>query len=353
MARRRKRKRNPAGVRIAVGLGLAVLTGVLIYDAFKLPPSKKRKELSSCNPSPYDWDEKRVKDEIQKLVDAGERDASLISTEVATTFFGRYPEGGTVEFPPAPGSPAAVGCVWSLVTWLVEGTLKKLNPKPVPEEKGVRWGLRSVGDYDTYPWEMPARHPQNEPMPGVFIDAEGHGGDELVKQVLGNAVIMAANAGLDTSSIQGLAHANSSKGRQLRKQTRDLVFGGVFNDGLYGQTDIDKAGGNSEKNISYMMNAKGRGLNWSPYHADNLDRITRGLAPKRMTNLEGDVLDPHRGNVSMLVWIPAIDLQTLCTQLLVQPMQWSNETSTQEPPPVVQALGMDLSGVELPGGAGT
>lgn len=353
MARRRKRKRNPAGTKFVIGVGLFVLTGLLVWDSLKAPLPKKRKPLASCDPRPYDWDEDRVREEIQKFIDSGERDASLVSVGVATTLFGRYPEGGLVEFPPAPGVPASVGCVWSLVTWLVEGMLKQPNPK-VDVEENVRWDLRTVGDWDTYPWETPSRHPQNEPMPGVFVDAGGYSGDEIVKRVLSNAVIMAANTGIDTTKVQGLAHANSSRGRQLRKRFRDHITGGAFNDGLYGQTDVDKAGGNREKNINYMMNAKGRGLNWREYHADNLNRMSNGLAPKRLTNLEGDVLDPHRGDSAMLVWIPAIDLRALCDDVpKIELMKWSDGTSTKEPPPAIQQLGIDLSGIELPGGVGT
>ena len=355
MARRRKRKRNPAGAKFVIGAGLFVLTGLLVWDSLKTPPRKKRKQLTSCDPRPYEWNAERVAEEVQSLLDAGERDASLISLQVATTLFGIYPEGGPVEFPPAPGAPAAVGCVWSLVTWFVEDKLKITQAAPQDDENNdIQLNLRTVNDWDTYPWEIPSRHPQNEPMPGSFVDAGGYTGDELIKNVLSNAIIMAANAGIDTSTVQGLAHANSSRGRQLRKQMRSSVIGNEFNDGLYGQTDVDKAGGNSEKGITYVMNPKGRGLNWNAYHADNLDRLLRGLAPKRVTNLEGDVLDPHRGNASMLLWIPAIDLRALCDRIpSVQLLEWSDGSSTSQPPPVVRDLGVDLSGVELPGGVGT
>lgn len=350
MARRRKKKRNPAGTRFVIGAGLLVVTGVLIWDSLK-PAPPKRKQLTSCNPRPYVWNEDGVRAAVQGLLDAGERDASLISLHVATELFGDYPDGGVVEFPPAPGAPKAVECVWSLVTWLVEAMLPKEEKSKAPQAGGLAWNLRTTSDWDTYPWEAPTRHPQNSVMPGTFVYAEGMDVDGLVKNALSNAVVMAADAGLDTSSVRGFVHATSSKGRQLRKQMRDLVTGGEFNDGLYGQVDVDKAGGNSEKGITYVLNPKGRGLNWQHYHANNLDRLTRGLAPKRVTNLKGDVLDPHRGSSAMLLWIPAIDLGLLCLGE-VQPLKWSDGESTREPPPSVRALGLDLSNVELPGGAG-
>lgn len=353
------RRKNPSGGAIALAAGAAVLASLALWSGLasaKTTKKAKKKEDPTapplgCDPRPYEWDEDQVRDAIDILLEDGERDKALIATEVASSIFGHHPNGNTIMFPPAPNAPPGVDCVWTLVVDLVDQVFVEQNitgilPQP-PEE--FEWVIHASGD-PGYPWEEPSLHADNYPTPSTFIQVK-YGSeavdnlDSLVKAALGSALAM---AGMDPS----LATGTSSTSKRLRKEMRELISCGAFNDGNYGQTDPVKAGGSSTN--TYMMNVKNRGLNWLPYHADNLSRMAQGLSPKRTTSLAGNrLLGANAGNTQMLVWIPAIDLEALAGPVpVVVPLYWSDGTSTKEPPPIIQKLGVDMSGVNLPGGAG-
>lgn len=220
-----------------------------------------------------------------------------------------------------------------------------------------QWTVHDPLDAD-YPWEEPSLHPNNYPTPGMFFDVGSptrtgfgseskHTLDQTVRRALGSALMM---ANMDTN----LAVGASNTSKRLRRQMRQLILGSAYNDGLYGQESVDLAGGNSHDVATFfVMHEKARGLNWTASHADNLTRMSRGQAPKRTTSLQGEVLEGQRAGSHMLLWIPAVDLAALYASIpSVQPYQWLDGTSTQEPPPSVQRLGIDMSGVSLPGGAG-
>ena len=215
-----------------------------------------------------------------------------------------------------------------------------------------------------YPWEFPALHIDNYPTPatwwnagdktGSFDPSDGY--DRLVQAVLGSALAM---AGVDPS----LALAEGKKsgaelGRRLRRAVREAIMAidGV-NDLLYGQQNLNFAGGNDPSmpggdpnrpiSAAYVMNERGRGLNWLPRHADNLSRIAARHPLRRTTDLQGQAL-PNSSHRQMLIWIPAFDLDALARDVpSIQPLAWSNGTSTLNPPPSIQEAGIDMSGVEL------
>lgn len=218
-----------------------------------------------------------------------------------------------------------------------------------------------------YPWEFPAMHYQNYPTPGTWFDGNAKGVfdpaagfDAFVRALLGSALAMAgADPAIATAEGQS---PNAALGRRLRRMVRDslIVVGGV-NDLLYGQTNLNWAGGNDpskpggdpSKGLSatYVLNEEGRGLNWLPRHADNVARISKGSPLRRATTLEGEPLPPpDRGTRQMVIWAPAYDLDALGSeQPTIQYLTWSDGSSTLGPPPFIQGLGIDLSGVELPG----
>lgn len=348
MARRRK---NPSGGQIALAAGAALIASLAAYDAFAKPKAKpKKKKKPACDPSPYTFDENRVRVGIEALVGAGERDKVLIASEVDNQVFGDYPGGGNVEFPPAPGAPKGVTCVWQLTLNLVDVIFEEQGIDPDAKED-FEWEVHGSGD-PGYPWESPTLHPENYPTPSTFIDIgtvdawdTSKGFDSMVQNVLGSALAM---AGMDA----GLAVGNSSTSKRLRREMRELIICSKYNDALYGQTDVKKAGGAEGKD--WMMNSKGRGLNWLPYHADNIGRMAQGKPPRRATSTNGKKLGGGKGGSSqMLVWLPAVDLGALQGAVpSVKALQWSDASATTEPPPVVQRLGVDMSGVNLPGGAG-
>lgn len=358
----RRRKFNPSGAQIAVAAGAAILGGIVLYDtvyAKPAPAKKKKKPEPSCDPSPYQWNEGAVRAGIEDLVTAGERDATFIATEVASSLFGDYPGGGNIEFPPAPGAPKGVACVWSLVIYMVDIIFKEKGIKNGKKDGGFNWEVHGAGDLDNYPWETPSLHPDNYPTPGVFIDIgnkEGawdtsEGLDKMMKVLLAQSMAMANLAGGNVDV--GLAYAQTTKGKNLRRDYRNLIQCSVWNDALYGQTNIVAAGG-KEGGSTHMMNNKGRGLNWYPRHADNLSRMAQGKKPKRTTSASGAKLaSPNSGSSQMLLWLPAVDLQALGNpNPVIKPLNWSNGSSTKEPPPMVQDLGIDMSGVGLSGGPG-
>lgn len=241
------------------------------------------------------------------------------------------------------------------------------EPEVLPES--TEWRVVTPDD-PGYPWPFPAFHFENYPTPGTWFNANDKSGafnpaagfDKLVQALLGSALAMAGN---DYNIATAVGQdPNAELGRRLRRQVREaiMVVGGV-NDLTYGQTNLNLAGGNDPNSpggdpskpvmAAYVLNEEGRGLNWLPRHADNVDRIQSGRALKRTTNLRGQKLSPpNSGSRQMLIWMPAFDLTGLGPDQAVPTirfLQWADGSSTLHPPPVIQALGVDLSGVNLPG----
>lgn len=323
--------------------GAVLLTGAAAWCVLGYPEKPKRRTRKKtkkssnpgklqCDPSPYTFVPDRVIEMIDTHIAQGEFDKAFIAQDVAYQLFGEHPHAGRVSFPPQPDAPAGVDCVWGLVALLVDGYVPEVEPEEEATPELV-WTVHMPDD-PGYPWEEPAVHPDNIPVPGLFVDA-GHGNvdgvDDLVVVALSNAFWM---AGLDPD----LASANNSTAKRLRREFRGLVTSCPFNQQLYGQTDVEKAGGSADRGVTYMM-VDGRGLNWDRVHADNMSRIGSGMSPCRTTDSQG-VPFASEGE-GMLLWVPALDLQALHDRK-VQPTQWSDGSSTQEPPPCVQRLGLNL-----------
>lgn len=241
------------------------------------------------------------------------------------------------------------------------------EPK-APTDPSLQW--RQVTPADPgYPWEFPALHYENYPTPGTWLNASDRSGafdpsegfDRFVQALLGSALAMAGNdPRIATATGQ---QANADLGRRLRKEVREsLIIVGGINDLLYGQTNLNFAGGNDPNKpggnvgrpimASYVLNSQGRGLDWLPRHADNLERIRSGEPLKRTTALDGSRLSsPNRGSRQMLIWAPAYDMAALSPNTVpsIQYLRWSDGSSTIDPPPIIRASGVDMSGVRLPG----
>jgi hypothetical protein len=347
----RKRKANPSIPQTAALIGLAIV-GTL-WATTMLAKKKwfktKVKKRFSC--APYDYDEAVVRASIEQSIHSGMRDPSLVASEVAAELFGEHPSGSVIAFPPGPDDPKEVQCVWALVVDLVDVIFKKQRPGGgvVPEQ--AVWEVRDRND-PGYPWTQPSLEIENNPTPGMFVDLNNDDGawspssgyDSLVREVLATALIM---AGKNPS----LATGASSTSKRLRRELRELFHCSEWLDKLFGQTDVDKVYGPEEEPQDWMLNDKGRGLNWQSFHADNLQLIAQNQAPQRQTSLEGEALGP--GTSAMLLWVPAIDIEALKEPVpRIRALKWADGTSTTEPPPVVQQLGVDMGGIELPGGAG-
>lgn len=220
-----------------------------------------------------------------------------------------------------------------------------------------------------YPWEFPALHFENYPTPGTWWNAGDKTGafdpslgfDRFVRALLGSALAMAGND--PTIAAAEGKNKDAATGKRLRREVRQaLVAVGGINDLLYGQDNLNLAGGNDPNKAggdpkkprsgAHVLNAAGRGLNWLPRHANNLQRIQEGLPLLRTTSLAGRSLPGIKGSRQMLIWSPAFDLDALSPNVgspSIQFLHWSDGSSTADPPPSIRQLGVDLSGVALPG----
>lgn len=369
-----KRKINPTPTQWAIiGAGLtAVVASLAIASSASAAP--RGPDLPGvdpdlkCDPAPYEVDVNELQVAINAEIDAGNTDKALVATNVGMDLYGMHPSGASVSFPPGAQALAGVLCVWSIVLDFVDDEFKRRGldpsgpgpgPGPDPGSDSLQWVLRSAGD-PGYPWQEPVMQIVNYPTPGMFVDIGNSdswnpesGYDSMIRAALGSALAMAgADVGIATSPV----------GQELRKQMRDAIMAvGGWNDLVYGQTNLNYAGGNDPdkpggdankgKSGGYVLNSAGRGLNWYPRHHDNITRIQNGDPPKRGTRINGTkIVGPNGGNKQMLIWIPAVDLQALAAPVpSIQFLEWSDGSSTADPPPQIRELGVDMSGVDLPG----
>lgn len=350
----RTREANPSIPQTAALIGLAIagtLWATTLLAKKKWHKTKAKKRFSCA---PYNYDERAVRSAIHESIKQGLDDPSLVASEVASALFGEHPGGSVISFPPGPNDPEEVQCVWVLVVDLVDLIFKNHDVTSQKMHTSSGWTVRDRSD-PGYPWTQPSLEIENNPTPGMFVDmslsnADGSwdpmtGYDALIRESLATALIMAGKN-------PALATGSSSTSKRLRREMRALFHCSEWLDKLYGQTDLDKAHGFDEEAQDWMLNDKGLGLNWRNVHADNLQLIAQVQAPRRTTTLEG--VPFSESDVSpMLMWVPAVDLDALKQPISrVRALQWADGSSTIEPPPVVQRLGVDMGGVELPGGAG-
>jgi len=323
MARRRK--------------GLGEILGLPTSEFFRRPTRTKSSSTPTVDLSPYHYDEAHVYQTILSEAESGQRDRALCAVEVCEKLFRGY-----VVFPPGPEDTASAQAIWALVVDAVEDVfnLRGIHEQPWQLTEAIVWAVRQPND-PGYPWEQPSLNVDNAAVPGTFIevgvDSAPVDHDSLVRDYLTNALAVSGTS-------PALATGTSSTSKRLRRETRKLFNEIEFHDKAYGQTNSKYAGGEP-----WMLNNSGRGLNWRPYHANNLERLGSGLPAKRTTTVGGRPLPhPDSGSDAMLLWLPAVDRSALRgANLSVRPLRWSDGSSTQEPPPAVQRLGVDMSGVVL------
>lgn len=347
-----RRKRNPiTGKTVLIGAGVV---GALLFatQAFAAP-SRKRKTLPDvCDPSPYVFNENVVRQQINLRIDEGAETIVEVAADVANEMFGQFPGGGTVTFPPQGSVAPGVTCVWQRTLAMVELIADERGLKPKPDGPGAPVDFDDVkADTPGYPWEIPSLHHKNYPTPSTFFDLNvddafdpAKGFYKITEAALASAVTM---AGGDWQVVKTPAF------KPLREAYRELLMCGEYNDGIFGQTDPKKSGAPATQ-ASLVQNVKGRGPNMLPRQYNNLQRMAEGQSPKRSTRINGNKLAGVQGaHRQMQMWLPAIDLAALVAPVpSIRPLVWSDGSSTKDPPPVVQALGLDLSGVNLPGGVG-
>jgi hypothetical protein len=371
-----RRVLNPTGGQWALlAVGTAGLVAI-VADSFRgragKHPGSDLPEIGGpdCDPSPYVIDEAALRQHVLAMT-AESHDKAAIAQHTAMTLFGQHPSGETVQFPPVVEALPGVACVWDWTVWIVDDVFADtgLSDEPTgPKPTGsLQWVLRTAND-PGYPWEEPVMHVSNWPTPSMFVSTGDQSGswdpakgyDSMVRAYLGSALAM---AGQDAATIH--KYAEGPAGQELRKQARQAIMRvGGFNDRAYGQTNLNyaggndpaKPGGNKNKGIidAYVLNGQGRGLDWRPVHKDNKARIGDGQPPKRAIGLSGNRLaGANKGSHHMIVWLPAPVLEDLAGE---DPQlhfgTWSDGSSTIDPPPQIQALGVDLSGVGLPGVSG-
>lgn len=376
-SRPRRRRLNPGAagwtviaVSVAAMVGLIASTASASSGGGGGGGGDKPKDLPDvgpdlpCDPAPYFVDDAELRAAIGAYIDDNELDKSVIATNVANGLYSDHPSGHTVHFPPNPANQMeGVECVWAIVVLVVDDEFRirgidgPVDPV-TPTVGSLDWVLRSSGD-PGYPWEEPVMQISNWPSPGMFVDigtndswnpAQGY--DSMIRAYLGTALAMAdMDVGISTST----------EGQVLRKQLRNAVMAvGGLNDLLYGQTNLNYAGGNDptkpggdankQKSGQYVLNSEDRGLNWLPRHK-NIKQLVQTEQPlKRATTINGSkIAGSAGGNQQMLVWLPAIDLDYLRENMEIRFLKWSDGSSTIDPPPQILGLGVSMSGVVLPG----
>lgn len=349
-----RRKRNPVPTGIILGTVVTVL-GITAYALSSSEPAKKK--ASPC--APYKYNEATVRASIESMLDRGDTDAGKIAVTVATTLFGQHPSGVTVTFPPPQASQPGVQCVWERVIGMVNVIYDERDIVPDDDGPIDVIDIDPINDLSGYPWETPGVDPDNYPTPGLFVDLNrqsqgwnvSSGLSSLAESALHSAFAMAASLGHDVSAGQAIMQANantSSSKRQLLEDMRELMIQcSSYNDAMFGTTAVPASG-------NYALGPNGRTLSYMPRHNDNLARMRQGKSPKRAIRLNGSHIS-GQGNKQAQYWVPAINLELLAGNspvVSVSGMTWSDGVSTIEPPPAVRRLGVDMSGVSLPGGAG-
>jgi hypothetical protein len=361
---RKKRKMNPPQATTALVVGtLIVATGVGAYLYSSQAQAKPAKKKSSSSCKPYSFDTAVVRIEIEKAVDAGQRNVNDIATAVAFELFGLYPDGGAVTFPPDANAKPGVQCVWDSILILIIEVFDERGITPDDGsggDEGIDFVIHDPYD-DGYPWEDASLERNNYPTPGMFADVGGEGSQEVydggtfmvLSAALNSALAMAAAKGYDVSVAQNImSKPNTSASRDLRAQMASAVFCSAWNDSLYGR-EVPQADKNSADNL-YGWVANKRSPRYANVHNDVLGMMALGQTPVRAINLNGEH-KPGNNRRLPVFWIPAINLERLAgpvPTVTTAGMTWSDGTSTREPPPSVQRLGVNMNGVSLPGGAG-
>lgn len=362
MARRKKlfRKMNPPSGTTALVVGTLIL--VTAGGAYLLSNETQAKPKKSCKP--YKFNELAVRASLEDAIDSGVLDPMQLAVDTSTELFGRHPTGANVVFPPIAKPLAGVACVWERVLGLIALIFDERGITPSDGETddpsdGIDIVIHDPSD-DGYPWEEFALDAGNYPTPGMFADVGdsktfdySRGTFAVADAALDSAIAMAAARGIDVSVAQNImAHPNTSQARDFKAQMVNVIFCSPWNDALYGR-EVPSAEKKSPDNL-YGWVANGRSPRYGPVHNDILGMLVTGKRPLRSITVNGS-RKSGMGRRSPVFWIPAINLEKLggpFPSVTVSGMTWSDGSSTSQPPPIVQKLGVDMGGVSLPGGPG-
>ncbi len=218
-----------------------------------------------------------------------------------------------------------------------------LPPEPIPAipEGPIPF---NEGPAAPYPPETPTIHLGGDgkhfPTPGTFYRIKGPNADpdfdailSIARAAVGSGLAMAGEpiplAQIPTSMVLAM---------------KDLIACSPWNEALYGTTTQSHAGG------GLGMNPVGTGISMLPRHVNVLGRLQMGSVPARNIRLNGSKLGS--GSSHAQLWIPAINLELLADAGVVttEGMEWSDGSSTLNPPPAVMARGVDVQNIAPPGG---
>lgn len=317
MGRRRRSKMD---------LGLPFVTEFLVT-----PRPKPKTRIA--NLAPYRYDEIQTRGAVEDAIAEGNHDPALVAVEVAERLY-----SGNALFPPGPDDVPSSQVIWALVVDMVNTVFATRTPSTLKrsQKPGIVWELRNIGD-PGYPWEEPSLNIDNGVIPGTFVDLNRPGApedfDALIRAYVENAL-------RTTDKNPALAQGSSTTSKRLRREARKLFNGIQWHDALYTHHGAPQ---------EWMLNEHGRALNWERSHSNNSERIAKGQSPKRAIDLFGEMIS-HEGGHAMLLWVPANDRAALDDRIpTIRPLQWKDGSSTQEPPPVIQKLGVDVNGIEVGG----
>lgn len=349
----------PELARMQVGWGELAISTALLGVAFVAARAAQRVLATPTRGAicaPYRFDAMQVREIIGEQIDKGQRDPYLAASNTAVAMFGAHPDGGWVSFPPTAESRPEVKCVWERINELVDEVFTARGVEPaLPADEA--WSLVDVtgSDLGEYPWNRAVFDVRRRPAPGTFFLTKFGDTDPTVFRD-------ALKAALEMAGVPSAVASDPSSrvARRLRKEFRDIVLCSPFNDGRVTSESVYLAGGRApgtkgpnDAGVTHMMGPNGRGLVWSARHHDDVARISLALQPERGIDLQGEPLGTAKS--WMLLYIPAVNLAALRGEtpvVTVDGMEWPDGRSTLDAPTPVSALGLDLAGVELPGGVG-
>lgn len=307
-------------------------------------------QLAAAQPEVFR--ESEVDEVVEAYLAAGERDPALIASNTASRLFSNR---RCRVFPPPPGAPLPMRAAWDRLLAHVDDAFARHGFVAGDERAhggSVPWRVISTAatspDLECYPWNEAALHEGGRATPGTFWMAGPHDTDaSLVRDYLFACLAM---AGVETTP----AMDDSKLGRRLRRDARELIVTTEFNDARVTSRSATLAGGRDpgthgagDVGVTYVLGSHGRGLVWAPRHYDDLARLAAGLTPKRGVDLAGEPLGSGRSR--MLLYLVAINLQALRggdPVLTTEGLAWRGGGVTSRPPPAVDCLGIDTSGVE-------
>lgn len=313
--RKRKRRRNVA---IGTGIGMAVLSGVLLF-ARNASADSKRLKAPPKKP--------RGRDDGASSGGSSGGGSRRTSPDSGGDGGSRGPGGG--------GSTDGGGDSPTRTTPDGGSGGDRTPPRRTTPE-----GTTPTGPDPTID-ELP--YNSENPDPGTFYQVTAGGEDAkgllniARRYALTSLFLAARNVGeLDDDGARNWASENAPDAEKLREWA-DYILCVAWNDVLYGSFRVS---------ANNRRGPHGRGIPLSPMHADNWQRLLEGRNPLRNVRLHsaGEVGTPSnvgRGDQRLpLLWMPQLDEQVLWDSrgaTLRAGGTWANGFSFYFPPPIVMA----------------